>query len=216
MNQISKKLNNIDKTVSWFPRYNKSSIINVSYDSIGTVGTITAKEVGADSVVVRSNANNTCLDFFSVNVVPGITGTEINWLAALIFYEARGFTSNYAKELVAQVILSRVNDSRFPNTIEGVLKAPGQYGWPTTGLTATNIFENKWVNHPEYAACQAACYTAARKVANKTSVDEYGNKWPANVLYQHSFSNPSQLGTLFKTYTQVLGSTTYYLHFNLG
>ena len=169
---------------------------------------------GAEVIWAAAKNDNSQLWNPTATFVAGstITETEITWLAALIFYESRGF-NNYAMELVAQVVLNRVNSAKFPNSIEAVLKAPGQYGWPNSGTTATYVFNNAWVNHQEYAANQATCYAAARKVANKTSVDENGKAWPANVLYQHSFDNPNANGTgLFKTYTK--GS--YKLHFNFG
>lgn len=142
------------------------------------------------------------------------TDEEIDWLAQLIFWEGRGYTSNYPKELIAQVAVNRVLSPKFPNTLEEVLKQPGQYGYPYAGATATMIFNNSWVTHAEYNYCKDECNTAARKVATGTSVDEYANPWPSNVLYQHSFSNPNALGTgLFRTYTQPGFNP---MHFNYG
>jgi len=133
-------------------------------------------------------------------------------LAALIFYEGRGLAISNGKELIAQVVVNRSNYPGFPNSIEAVLKQSGQYGYGWPGYTGTLIFEGAWVNHPEYAASQAACYAAADAVLSGASVDEYGNSWPSNVVYQHSFSNPNILGSgLFRTYYTTWGSPE---HFN--
>lgn len=173
----------------------------------------------SSSVTVSMFANGTnalaSFDDLTLELVSTSTFTEqeIDWLAALVFYEGRGFQSSYCKELIAQVAVNRVNSSKFPNNLELVLKQSGQYGWPTAGQTATLIFSNSWVNHAEYNACKDACYAAARKVASGASVNESGQPWPSNVLYQHSFSNPYAVGTgLYKTYTQ----GAFKLHFNFG
>jgi len=137
-----------------------------------------------------------------------LTAQEVEWLAALIYYEGRGFNS-YCKELIATVAMNRVRstnyDFRNVNTLETVLKQPGQYGYGRPGLTGTLIFNGSWRNEPEarsYPAIVDACYAAAVKVANGTSRDENGNPWPENVLFQHSFANPNALGTgLFRSYT---------------
>lgn len=141
------------------------------------------------------------------------TEAEIQWLAALIYYEGRGYNS-YCKELIAQVGVNRVNSSRFPNTLEEVLKQKGQYGYGTPGMTGTLIFEGDITTHPEYAdELWNICLTAARKVASGASVDENGNPWPENVLYQHSFYK-NALGTWFKSYTDASGLFTE--HFSFG
>ena len=146
------------------------------------------------------------------NSVAGVfTAVEIEWLTAMVYYEARGMDS-YCKELTAQVAVNRVNSSKFPNTLEEVLKAPRQYGYGTAGATATLIFDKSYTRHMGTPVWNA-CYEAARKVANGLSVDESGNRWPANVLYQHSFENANANGTgLFRTFR----TGAYWMHFNYG
>lgn len=60
---------------------------------------------------------------------PKYTEDELFCMAATIYNEAGGdYCSDDTRRLVAYVILNRVNDSRFPDTIRGVLEAKGQYG----------------------------------------------------------------------------------------
>ena len=142
---------------------------------------------------------------------------EVDWLAALVYYEARGMDA-YCKELTATVVLNRVKSQAYSfrnvNTIEAVLKQSGQYGYGLAGYTATKIFNSNWREEPEAIrnpALVSACYAAAQKVANGSSRDENGAPWPENVLFQHSFNNPNRLGTgLFRTFTQ----GAYFMHFN--
>lgn len=147
-----------------------------------------------------------------------VTASDIALLAQLIFYEGRGYNS-YCKELIAQVAVNRMNSQKSGfknvNTIEEVLKQPGQYGYGNPALTGDLIFNADITRHPEYSPeLWALCMAAAQRVANGTSRDESGNKWPANVLYQHSFANREALGTWFKSYTDASG--IYTEHFNFG
>ena len=52
------------------------------------------------------------------------TDEDVRILATTVFYEA-GCTTEEMRQYVAQVVLNRVADSRFPNTICGVVTAPG-------------------------------------------------------------------------------------------
>ena len=141
------------------------------------------------------------------------TEQEIRWLASLIYWEGRGYGS-YCKELIAQVAVNRVNDPRFPDTLEDVLKQPGQYGYGSPGLTGTLIFSIDWEDIEGDVSVKASCIEAARKVASGLSVDESGKPWPANILYQHSFPQKDRLGEWFKSYTDPSGKFTE--HFNYG
>ena len=54
---------------------------------------------------------------------------ELEMLACVIYQEAGGDRScDNCRWYVAEIVLNRVNQSKFPNTIEKVLTAPGQYG----------------------------------------------------------------------------------------
>jgi hypothetical protein len=90
--------------------------------------------------------------------------------------------------------------------------APNQYGYGVSGATATLIFDGSYAGIMGTASWNA-CLKAAKRAASGTSVDEDGNAWPANVLFQHSFENPNANGSgLFKTYR----SGGYWMHFNYG
>jgi Cell wall hydrolyses involved in spore germination len=121
------------------------------------------------------------------------TSQEIEYLASLIFYEARG-GNTYCRELVAQVAVNRCNDSRFPNTLYSVLTQSGQYA------TASLVINNSWRTHPEYNANQASCFAAASKVANGLSVNESGQSWPASVLFHGTYTSaPVPGASLYRT-----------------
>ena len=94
---------------------------------------------------------------------------EMERLAQLVYAEA-GNQDEKGKRLVADVVLNRVEDSRFPDTIEGVIFQSGQ-------------FEPTWNGAYEKAAWEVTeeCYKAvASEVEKKT--DE-------NVLYFNNSQN---------------------------
>lgn len=54
------------------------------------------------------------------------TEEDVNAVAKMLWGEARGCTRDNQIKCVC-VVLNRVDDGRFPNTIKGVLEAPGQF-----------------------------------------------------------------------------------------
>lgn len=58
--------------------------------------------------------------------------TELQCLAVNIYHEARG-ESQLGQELVAQVTMNRVRDSRWSNTVCGVVREPRQFAWTHDG-----------------------------------------------------------------------------------
>lgn len=56
------------------------------------------------------------------------TDEECSLLAKLILYEARG-ESEYCQHVVASVVVNRVNDSRWGDSVEGVIKQPKQFSF---------------------------------------------------------------------------------------
>lgn len=55
-----------------------------------------------------------------------VTGNEMDTLASLVTAEAKG-ESHVGKVAVAAVVLNRVNDGQFPNSITGVIYQRGQF-----------------------------------------------------------------------------------------
>ena len=83
---------------------------------------------------------------------------DLEMLAAIIYCEARG--ESYAGQLaVGAVVLNRVNDPRFPDTIRGVIYSPNQ-------------FSPVWAGDPTYfdialaKGSNATCMAAAAEVLN--------------------------------------------------
>ena len=138
-----------------------------------------------------------------------MTGSDTELLAKLIYYEGRGYYP-HVQELIAQVAVNRMNSPKFKNqdTITDVINAPGQYA------SVKDIFTKDIRSHREFSEeLWQKCYVAAERVVNGTTRDEFGQKWPTNVLYQHSFGK-DDLGTWFRSYTDASGKYTE--HFAYG
>ena len=113
-------------------------------------------------------------------VEPLYTDDELYCMAVVIYNEAGGNAStDEARELVGYVVLNRVNDPRFPDTIRGVLEQPGQYaGLGTNGV----YFAPRASNSTEAQAIDRA-YAIARKVLeNRDNIPI-----PNNVVFQAEF-----------------------------
>ena len=81
--------------------------------------------IEVDSSASQSQIEETIV---TTDVVPSVTLSEddFNLLCACVEAEA-GNQSMEGKRLVAAVILNRVDDSAFPNTISGVIRQKGQF-----------------------------------------------------------------------------------------
>lgn len=86
--------------------------------------------------------------------VPGkysaITVTEADYelLAKIVYLEARGESAE-GQQAVIEVIFNRVLDTRFPDTIEGVIYAPGQF-------CTVPMLDSAYPSEMQYAAIDAA------------------------------------------------------------
>ena len=103
------------------------------------------------------------------------TEDDLFYLAAAVCREAGG-SSEEIQLLVANVVINRVNSSRYPNTIYGVLTQRMQYGtmW-------------KYGSFPKWAdqKVKDQCYSVARRILEGERV------CPANVVFQAEFKQGS-------------------------
>lgn len=102
---------------------------------------------------------------------PIVDPDELEMLACVIYQEAGGNGScDNCRRYVADIVLNRVNDDRFPNTIYEVLTAKGQYGQ----LYWTGI---KWPDRAKYDVekdAVARAYRIAEEVLSGHHSELYG------------------------------------------
>ena len=104
---------------------------------------------------------------------------DIRILTTTVFHEA-GHTTEQLRQYVAQVVLNRVEDSRFPDTVKGVLTQPGQYSTKYATVEAANAIQATDSKNGTYyyGICEDSV-----KAAMMGQVE-----MPSNVLYQANFS----------------------------
>lgn len=120
-----------------------------------------------------------CSEEVEVEIVPSYTEEELFYMAAAIYNEAGGDEcSDETRRLVGYVILNRVNDSRYPNSIKGVLEQRSQYGrFHWTGIK----FADRAALPQEQEAVTRA-YIIAKECLEAETIPI-----PATVLYQAEF-----------------------------
>lgn len=104
---------------------------------------------------------------------------DIRILTTTVFHEA-GHTTKQLRQYVAQVVLNRVEDSRFPDTVKGVITQPGQYSTKYATVEAANAIQATDSKNGTYyyGICEDSV-----KAAMMGQVE-----MPSNVLYQANFS----------------------------
>ena len=104
---------------------------------------------------------------------------DIRILTTTVFHEA-GHTTEQLRQYVGQVVLNRVEDSRFPDTVKGVITQPGQYSTKYATVEAANAIQATDSKNGTYyyGICEDSV-----KAAMMGQVE-----MPSNVLYQANFS----------------------------
>ena len=122
------------------------------------------------------------------------TNEELDMLAAVIFYEAgSNDCSDRHQQLVAQVVLNRVIDDRFPDTIYDVITQQNPVQYSTYKLVLNNMGNRDII--PQ------RCYDNALAVLNN-DVD-----CPSDIVWQAGFIQGEIYEVYYTTY-----STTYFCH----
>ena len=112
------------------------------------------------------------------------TYDELYCMAVVIYNEAgSNVCTDEQRELVGYVVLNRVNDSRFPNTIREVLTQKGQY----EGLWNNGVyFHKRGTSDDELKALERSWVTAKKVLENRDNIPI-----PGNVIFQANFKQGS-------------------------
>lgn len=121
---------------------------------------------------------------------------DIRILTTVIYYEA-GNTTEQLRQYVAQVVLNRVGDSRFPNTIKDVINQRGQYNTKYTTVSAAQA-----INSTAYKTCEQSAKAAMMGKVNM----------PSNVLYQANFRQGKGVWQSVYYSTGSFSSTSYFCY----
>lgn len=126
-----------------FGKYTQQAVIafqrNNSLAPDGIVGPLTAAKIGINlnrlsvtkKTTTSTTPNNTTTTTTTSSSDTSASG-DVQLLAKLVYAEARGEVYR-GKVAVAAVVLNRVDDARFPNSISGVIYQPKQFTCVSNG-----------------------------------------------------------------------------------
>lgn len=119
-----------------------------------------------------------------VEELPRYSQKELELLALVIYQEAGGDScSDETRLMVGNVVLNRVEDSRYPDDLEGVLTQRAQYGH----LHWTGIQWPERASKPEEARAVQRAYDCAEDLLNGQRV------LPKDVVFQAEFTQGSEV-----------------------
>ena len=127
-----------------------------------------------------------CLIFFTSAAA---SANETRCLAEVIYYEARS-EDKVGKLLVAEVVLNRTEDERFPNSVCRVVSQAGQFSW----------YKNKGEKNPEQ--WKESKLLARNILVGSIELPETGS------LFFHSGKKPRSWSQMSKTMRH--GNHTFY------
>ncbi len=114
----------------------------------------------------------------------GEAETDTERLACAIYSEAGGDAcSDECRIDVGDVVLNRVEDSRFPDTLEGVLTAPRQYG----RFSVTGVIWPERAKDPGEAHAVERAY----RIAEQLLAGEHGELYKNGYVWQAEFEQGS-------------------------
>ncbi len=141
--------------------------------------------------IILGIAASALISVSALNVQAEEYNDDVMLLARVINAEAGTECEIEHNQLVGCVVMNRVADERFPDTIEGVVYQKGQYGC---------IYSKKFYEYPSQIAIDAAEYVLSGKAY-----------CPENVIFQ----SQSIQGKIYKSFYADFGSygtTTYFCY----
>lgn len=118
-----------------------------------------------------------------VEVVPEVNQRDLELLACVIYQEAGGNAHcDDCRRRVADVVLNRVNDPRFPNDIHSVLTAPRQYG----------RFSQTGVVWPERAQYEPEAVARAYRIAEEVLLGQHSELYGQGYIWQAEFKQGTE------------------------
>ena len=116
----------------------------------------------------------------TAGAVLDVPAEDLEMLACVIYQEAGGDAcSDLCHFMVGDVVLNRVADSRFPDTIEEVLTQRGQYGT----FSKTGVVWPARASNPGEAAAVERAYDTARRLLS----GEHSELYDAGYIWQAEF-----------------------------
>lgn len=172
-----------------FYSYSNSSHIGI-VESVTDANSWTGIEGNTSNQVRRRNITSNLVRYIMQPAYPSTaTDYDVDILARVMYLEAGSdWIPNQVLEKVASVVVNRVNDSSYPNTVQGVLSQPGQFStWDRINTIAPT----------------ERCYAISRQIL------EGGTVIPPNVVF---FANFTQGSGTYYIYNNPYGNNLYFCY----
>lgn len=115
---------------------------------------------------------------------PTYTAAELEMLALVIYQEAGGDAcSDETRRMVGTVVMNRIADNRYPNTMQEVITQRAQYG----RLYWTGLVWPQRSSNPGEAHAVARAYTIAEQILRGV------RSLPEDVIYQAEFEQGTEV-----------------------
>lgn len=145
---------------------------------------VDVKELPALTVAKKATVEPNVTDINAGHTEPTYTEAELEAMAIVIYQEAGGDAcSDETRIMVGNVVMNRVADERFPDTIEEVLLSKRQYG----RLHWTGLVWADRASKPEEAHAVERAYDCARRVL------EGERLLPDDVIWQAEFVQGTEI-----------------------
>lgn len=141
-----------------------------------------------ESSVVETSSSEEEIELNSSNV----NDDDLYWLSRIVMQEMGGdWVSDELQQMVASVVMNRVDSEYFPDTIKDVIFQKGQYAGAEylSGVEPTD-----------------------KVIKNCKYILENGSILPSNVVFQAEFVQGD--GVYYTYYDKYVGSTTYFCYKN--
>lgn len=191
---LSKQLNDISKQSTSVT----SSVIEskpVESTSSDISSSTTSSTPSSKPTSSKSTSSKAPTSSVTASTAPSTNITsDLELLACVIYQEAGGNECcDTCRRRVADVVLNRVADPRFPNTIKAVLTAKNQYGrYYYTGVVWPSRAKNKYEKD-----AVARAYRIAEEVLNGQHSDLYGKGYVWQASFKQGSSQIYCCGTYF-------------------
>ena len=127
--------------------------------TVSAAGVIRGVKKGSSVVTLVSNANQKTYATINIKVKNNYTKKQLRLMSAIIYSEA-GAECFAGKKAVGIVIMNRVKSKSYPNSLNGVIYQPYQFGPVRNGSLKRSLalYDNKSLNK--------SCITAAKRTLN--------------------------------------------------
>lgn len=137
--------------------------------SVSAAGVVKGLKKGSSTIKLVSKSTGTTYATVKVKVKNNYNKKQLRLMASIIYSEANG-ECFAGKKAVGIVIMNRIKSGSFPNSLEGVIYQPYQFGPVRNGSL------NRSLSLYDSGKLNKDCITAAKHTLNGDKIVKYGSR----------------------------------------